>query len=175
MQRESKIYRFKFSENFLEILQQFSHLHQYDTPKIFKENYSKFTEEYKDIIIREKRILIGNGYNGDLNDKMYRSARYYFKNKDYSITEKNKDKIKRRQYIKQNTDFINLVDQHIATILKSEIKPSEAFKKFQENELYMSGYKNEVLRISNYLESERDIINKIKKTYKNRFFIQQKN
>ncbi len=174
MYGQSKIYRFKFSENFLEILKQFSYVHQYEPSKVFKENYNKFTEINKDIIIREKRTLIGNGYNGDLNDKIYRSARYYFKNKDYSNAEKNKDKKKRRPYIKQNADFINLVDQHIATILKSEIKPSEAFKQFKENKLYLSGYKNEVLRISNYLESERDIINKIKKTYKNRFFIQQK-
>ena len=175
MQGQTKIYRFKFSENFTGILEQFAHLHQYDTPKIFKESYNIFIEKNKDIIIREKRILIGNGYNGDLNDKIYRSARYYFKNKDYSNTEKNKDKKKRRQYIKQNSDFINLVDQHIETILHREIKPSEAFKQFQEIEPYMSGYKNEVLRISTYLDSEKDVINKIKKTYKNRFFIQQKN
>ena len=107
---------------------------------------------------------------------MYRSARYYFKNKDYSDTKnKFKDKKKRRQYIKQNSEFINTVDEHVAKMLKNKTKPSQAFKNFQNDDLYSTSYKNELTRIGQYLNIEKDILNKIKKTYKNRYFTQQKN
>lgn len=171
-----KIFRFKFSEDFSNILEQFAIVHQYDKPKIFREAYNNFIKDNENIVIREKRYLIGNGYDGDINDKMYRSARYYFKNKDYSNTEnKFKDKQKRRKYIKQNSEFINAVDEHVNQMLRTEMKPSEAFKNFQENELYSTIYNNELSRIGKYLDSEKDILNKIKKTYKNRYFTQQKN
>lgn len=172
----TKIYRFKFSENFSNKLEQFSIIHQYDKPKDFKEAYNLFLKNNEDMVIREKRNLIGNGYDGDINDKMYRSARYYFKNKDHSNTDnKFKDKKKRRSYIKQNTEFINAVDQHVAKMLQQDTKPSVAFKNFQELEPYSNSYKNEIIRISGFLDNEKDILNKVKKTYKNRYFTQQRN
>ena len=72
-------------------LETFSLIHQYDKPKVFKESFQRFLKNKEDMVIREKRSLIGRGYSGDINDKMYRSARYYFKNKDHTI-EKFKDK-----------------------------------------------------------------------------------
>ena len=95
---EAKIYRFKFTEDFSGLLEQFAIVHQYDKSKVFKEAYNEFIKNNKNIVIREKRYLIGNGYDGDINDKMYRSARYYFKNKDYSSTE-NKFKDKKEKTI----------------------------------------------------------------------------
>ena len=173
---EAKIYRFKFTEDFSGLLEQFAIVHQYDKSKVFKEAYNEFIKNNKNIVIREKRYLIGNGYDGDINDKMYRSARYYFKNKDYSSTEnKFKDKKKRRQYIKQNTEFINIIDDHVSKMLKEKVKPSEAFKNFQENEPYSTSYKNELARIGQFLDTDKDILNKVKKTYKNRYFTQQRN
>ena len=41
--------------------------------------------------------------------------------------------------------------------------------------LILTSYKNEFLRISEYLDNETEIENKIKKTYKNRYFVKQKN
>lgn len=168
------IFRFKFSEQFTSELEKFSLIHQYDTPKDFKEAFKKFKEDNQDMIIREKRELLWTGYKGDINDKMYRSARYYFKNKDHSKNnEKFKDKRKRRQYIKQNPEFINTVDEHMFKMKKNNIKPSDAFKHFQENEPYTTSYKNEFIRVGQYLDDEKDIVKKIKKTYKNRYFVTQ--
>jgi hypothetical protein len=171
-----RIFRFKFSENFSDILEQFAVVHQYDNSKDFKDAYNNFIKNNENIVTREKRNLIGDGYNGDINDKMYRSARYYFKNKDYSnIENKFKDKKKRRQYIKQNTEFINTVDEHVSKMLKDKTKPSDAFKNFHNSEPYSTSYKNELTRIGQFLDNDKDILNKIKKTYKNRYFTQQKN
>ena len=99
----------KFSQCFMNELETISLIHQYDKPKVFKESFQRFLKNKEDMVIREKRSLILRGYNGDINDKMYRSARYYFKNKDHTI-EKYKDKKPRRPYIKHNTEFISIVD-----------------------------------------------------------------
>ncbi len=170
MANQQKTYRFKFSQCFMNELETFSLIHQYDKPKVFKESFEQFLKNKEDMVIREKRNLIGRGYNGDINDKMYRSARYYFKNKDHTI-EKFKDKKQRRPYIKQNTEFISIVDKHVNLTESINIKPAEAYNNFKNKEPYLTSYKNEFLRISNYLDNDNDIEKKIKKTYKNRYFM----
>ena len=164
-----KTYRFKFTPEFLDVLTRFSITHQYDTPKDFKEAFGSFKDEFKNEIEREINVLNENGYKGDAIDKMYKSARYYFKNKDYS--QKNKTEKKRRKYITQDKEFISSVDEHIETIIEN-MKPSDGFKQFKEK--FTEEYNNEQERLSEYLVDKLDIEQKIKKTYKNRYFINQK-
>ena len=47
----------------------------------FKDNWKIWCDNNKDIIKTEIDILKGKGYEGDVLVKMYKSARYYFKNK----------------------------------------------------------------------------------------------
>ena len=93
--QEAKTYRFKFSKGFLENLKEFTRIHKFDDPKIFKESFGIWQEENKETILRETTYMRNMGYEGDVVGKMYKSARYYFKNKS---NEKIKPK-KRRQYI----------------------------------------------------------------------------
>ena len=164
-----KTYRFKFTPEFLDVLTRFSITHQYDTPKDFKEAFGSFKDEFKNEIEREINVLNENGYKGDAIDKMYKSARYYFKNKDYS--QKNKTEKKRRKYITQDKEFISSVDEHIETIIEN-MKPSDGFEQFKEK--FTEEYNNEQERLSEYLVDKLDIEQKIKKTYKNRYFINHK-
>jgi hypothetical protein len=161
---DKKIYRFKFSEKFLPILVEFSTIHQYDKPKDFKEAFGEWKDENRYLITKESMLLENAGYEGNVIDKMYKSARYYFKNKDRSGDEKSNKK--RRVYIKQDKDFINAVDRHLDVI--SDLKPSEAFDDFKTNNVLI--FENECLRIGDFLEKKK-ILNKIKKTYKNRYFL----
>ena len=92
-----------------------------------------------------------------------------------NVEEKFKDKKIRRPYIKQNSEFISVVDNHVNNIVSKNIKPSNAYDNFKNTEPYSTSYKSEVLRISEYLDNETEIENKIKKTYKNRYFVKQKN
>lgn len=75
------IYRFKFTENFMTELYKFSKIHQYDDRKDFKEAWKIWTEENDDIIELEMCRMLRLGYNGDVLDKMFKSARYYFRKK----------------------------------------------------------------------------------------------
>jgi hypothetical protein len=168
--QNTSTFRFKFTDEMLNVLRDFSIVHQFDPPKVFKEAFEEFKDENKEIIDREKLTLFKNGYSGDVYVKMYKSARYYFKNKDY--TQKDKSEKKRRKYIAQDRDFLNIIDEHVDTAIENNIKPSNAFARFIE--LYENEYTCESRRLCEYLEKDQ-IEHKIKKTYKNRYFISQKN
>ena len=75
------IYRFKFTEEFMEVLYEFSKIHQYDERKDFKEAWKIWVEENETIINQETTRLNDLGYKGDILDKMFKSARYYFRKK----------------------------------------------------------------------------------------------
>ena len=165
---EKKTYRFKFSTGFLEILTRFSIIHRYDVPKDFKEAFELFKDTFKNEVQSEIKILNENGYTGNAIDKMYRSARYYFKNKDYT---QNKTEKKRRRYIRQDRDFICTIDDHIESIIEST-KPSEGYEMFKKE--FIEEYNKEQERLSEYFIEKANIEKKIKKTYKNRYFNSQK-
>jgi hypothetical protein len=158
------IYRFKFSEEFLDILVEFSTIHQHDKSKVFKEAFELFVEKEEEAIALERERLENAGYKGDIIEKMYKSARYYFKNKDRS-----EDKVnckKRRVYIKQNKEFIEIIDRNLMFV--ADLKPSEAFEEFKEKNKQC--FEDECLRIGEYLDKQQTY-NKIKKTFKNRYFL----
>ena len=94
--------------------------------------------------------------------------RYYFKNKDYKPQEKKE----RRKYISQDKDFICSIDEHVIIAIRSNEKPAMAFSEFNKN--FENIVSNEKSRLKEFLNTEQDILNKIKKTYKNRYFLQQK-
>tara|TARA_B110000261_G_scaffold74355_2_gene86240 strand:- start:1736 stop:2233 length:498 start_codon:yes stop_codon:yes gene_type:complete len=161
------IYRFKFSEEFLPTLVEFSTIHQHDKAKVFKEAFEVFTEDNVQEIGLERDKLEKAGYKGNIIEKMYKSARYYFKNKDRS--EDNVSHKKRRIYIKQNKEFIDIIDRNLESI--SDLKPSEAFEEFKEQNKQC--FEDECLRIGEYLNKEKTH-DKIKKTFKNRYFLNRK-
>ena len=74
---------------------------------------------------------------------MYKSVRYYFKNKS---SEKTKPK-KRRQYVGLNRDLLDAIDEHIEAIFKFNYKPAVAFKEFMENNEYKHLVDNEMVRL----------------------------
>ena len=77
----AKTYRYKFSSEFLVNLKDFARIHKFDEPSAFKDNWKIWCDENKEIIKEEADRLKTAGYEGDALVKMYKSARYYFKNK----------------------------------------------------------------------------------------------
>jgi hypothetical protein len=157
------IYRFKFTEDFMIELYKFSKIHQYDDRKDFKEAWKKWTEENEEIIDSEMCRLLRLGYNGDVLDKMFKSARYYFRKKG---TEKKEPK-QRRPYISVNRELLEAMDLHIE---ENSFQPKDGFADFcKKNELLL---KETITLIFEQGIKDKDIIeDKIKKTYKNRYFM----
>jgi len=161
------IYRYKFTDEFTKALYIFSKIHQYDHRTDFKEAWSVWIEEEDEIVSQEIRRLDNLGYDGDILDKMFKSARYYFRKKS---TEK-KAPAKRRDYIGIQKDILESIDEHIkANINTDNYKPSTGFSLFCKDNIEI--LKEEVSRLCKLgYKNHVDIKNKIKKTYKNRYFI----
>ena len=160
-------YRYKFTDEFTKELYIFSKIHQYDHRKDFKEAWAIWIEEEDDIVNQEIRRLHNLGYDGDILDKMFKSARYYFRKKN---TEK-KEPVKRRDYIGIQKDMLDSIDDHIkANINTDDYKPSTGFSLYCKDNIEI--LKEEVSRLFKLgYKNHADIKNKIKKTYKNRYFI----
>lgn len=161
------IYRFKFLDDFIEELYKFSKIHQYDERKDFKEAWNNWVEENSDIVDLETRRLINLGYDRDVLDKMFKSARYYFRKK---TTEK-KEPVKRKNYCGVLKELLESMDNHIKNNINSDdYKPSLGFDDFCKNNV--SVLKDQInLLCNNGISDVNEIKNKIKKTYKNRYFL----
>lgn len=165
------IYRFKFTEEFMEYLHNFSKIHQYDERKDFKEAWIIWTEENSEIIDTEVCRLLKLGYEGDILDKMFKSSRYYFRKKSNVKIEP----MQRRHYISVNRELLDAMDLHIEeNINDDDYQPKIGFIKFcKDNENIL---KDTISKIFEQGIKESNLIeDKIKKTYKNRYFIISKN
>ena len=161
------IYRYKFTEEFMENLYRFSKIHQYDNRHHFKEAWTTWTEENQEMIDMEVKRLLELGYVGDILDKMFKSARYYFRKKS---TEK-KELKKRKKYVGGNKELIKAMDDHIQeNIICDDYKPSDGFLDFcKENKNIV---KEEIMNLlKTNIKEKNEIQKKIKKTYKNRYFM----
>jgi hypothetical protein len=161
------IYRYKFRDDFVNELYKFSKIHQYDHRKDFKEAWQLWIEENDDIVSDEVRILSISGYDGDILDKMFKSARYYFRKKS---TEQ-KEPAKRRKYCGLSKDVLDAMDKHIASnITNDDYKPSTGFESCCVINITL--FKEESSRlITNGFKDSDEIHEKLKKTYKNRYFM----
>jgi len=162
-----KIYRYKFSDDFIDELYKFSKIHQYDHRKDFKDAWELWLDDNSQIIFQESTRLIDLGYDGDVLNKMFTSARYYFRKKG---TEKKEPRI-RCAYIGLQKDLLDAMDKHI-TLNMSETwyKPSSGFTEFCKENIDLLKEEIELLIKFNIVASD-EIKKKIKKTYKNRYFM----
>lgn len=161
------IFRFKFTEEFMKELYQFSKIHQYDHRKDFKEAWILWLDENMDLVRTEIERLIQLGYEGDIIDKMFKSARYYFRKKS---TAKVVPK-QRRQYISINHNVLEAMDEHIKKNRKdSDYQPKNGFISFcKDNEIILKECIKTMM--DNNVNDVELIENKLKKTYKNRYFM----
>ena len=161
------IFRFKFTEEFMEDLYKFAKIHQYDHRKDFKEAWNIWTEENEDLVQEETDRLHNLGYDGDILDKMFKSARYYFRKKSPVKVEPKQ----RRQYISVSHELLEAMDAHIRTnIGLKDYQPKKGFVNFYEanNTLILQTFRSFCQQNIKDIEF---IQTKLKKTYKNRYFM----
>tara|TARA_B110000008_G_C16975324_1_gene565617 strand:- start:2634 stop:3137 length:504 start_codon:yes stop_codon:yes gene_type:complete len=163
----SNIYRYKFSSQITNELNSFVSINKYCIPQDFKDNWDKWIEKKSDLINLEKDRLKKLGYNGNIINKMYHSARYYLKNK---AQQDNTNEIKRKKYVRLSNTIKEYMDIHIERIIDTT-KPSDGLELF----INMSYIKDMInVEMKEKKINKDDITNKIKKMYKNRYYIKQK-
>ena len=180
-------FRYTFSQEFTEQMSYFAKIHQFDDIKAFKEAWKSWSEEDNHIaslINTEQKILMEQGYDGNIIDKMFKSARYYYRKKKEIPTSPPQE---RREYIGCSIKILEIMDVYIKTKflentiktndnkIKTTISPANAYNEF------CNIYKQSIVDELELLEQQPDckldskILNeKIKKTFKNRYFIQSK-
>ena len=167
------IYRFKFSEHFMDELKNFANTHRYDDAALFKERWLRWTSNDFNIekIIKEEKRLSETGYDGDIQDKMFKTVRYYLKNKSIE----KKEPKQRRKYVSISKNVITSMDKHIdSKALVEKMKPAFAYNNYSSLDEMSEIIDNETNRLISEGMSEVEALNKIKKTYKNRYYLQQK-
>ena len=166
---ENTIFRFKFTKEFTEHLLSFAKLHQYDDRVTYKEEWSRWVQNNDAFIQDESNRMKTLGYDGNVLEKMYKSGRYYFRTKT-----KNQPKT-RRKYISIDRIIISEMDNHINDeALPNLMKPSVAYNNFTSQSEYSNLMDKEINRLGDLGMEEKPALDKIKKTYKNRYYLQQK-
>jgi hypothetical protein len=162
------VYRYKFSKRFADQLFAFSKVHEYDDLETFKKAWDTWKEDNEDMIDIEIRRLESLGYVGDISNKIFKSARYYFRKKE---TQKKKP-AQRRDYIGLRKEMLHAMDVFIRNNL--DLKPSLGFETFCKQHRQL--LKEELVQLYKAnITDPVDMKNKIKKTYKNRYFLFSKN
>lgn len=159
-------FRFKFTDQFMDSLFHFSKVHQYDDRHAFKDAWTTWTDDNAALVQTEVERLTQLGYTGNIIEKMFKSARYYFRKKDATPTAT--VSAPRKQYTRISKDIIDCIDTHIKShLVVHSLKPQDGFIDFCEK------YPDEYASAARILEhaglNATAIHDKIKKTYKNRY------
>jgi hypothetical protein len=167
---DSTIFRFKFTPEFTSQLLSFAKLHQYHDRVTYKEEWTRWIQNNDALIDDESRRMKAQGYNGNIIDKMYKSGRYYFRKKTT-----HQPKV-RRQYISLDKYVIEAMDNHILQNYGTPLfKPSISYEQFCIDLDYSELIDEEYNRLIAENLTKEDINKKIKKTYKNRYFLFSQN
>jgi hypothetical protein len=177
-------HRFVFSQHVTEILVDFAKIHQFDDRKDFKEAWENWTndEDISPILKKEQHRIQELGFRGDIFHKMFVSVRYYYRKKQSkTLTETNNEAEGTiRSYQSVSKDVFVLIDEHIKNqlkqhvqknenIIKSTISPANGFANFcTENKTLFLNQLGENASATN--EKMNEIVAKLKKSYKNRFY-----
>jgi hypothetical protein len=182
-----KTLRFKFSDELMEQLSIFAKIHEHDDRHIFKESWTEWIDDLgiKEIITKEIERVESLGFNGDILDKMYKSARYYYRKKSLTTTQP----INRKEYEVVSKPILALIDAHIKTQIAAHIKPessnnsckninitpADCFHNFcvLNQELILlkiNENKNKIEHSPSDKIQVRNVMDKLKKIYKNRFY-----
>lgn len=217
-----KTYRHEFGKEFMADLSRFSKVHQFDDRHTYKSEWAKWAQQYNiaQAMEMEKRRLEENGYKGDIDDKMFKAGRYYFRKKTTAAAEElsvpdlpthtaaptqtaaatdttpelsvpdlpthTTAPGQRRPYITMSKNSIKMMDEHIRNASASsteEFKPSSCYSDFYQTKmtsdemtkeigLVIEKYEKTPGAMSNITPEELtdQIMDKIKKTYKNRYY-----
>jgi hypothetical protein len=119
-----KTFRFEFGKEFIGELSRFSKVHQFDERRTYKEEWQKWkmTPAIDEVITKEIRRLEESGYKGDIEDKMFKSGRYYFRKKVIS----NNNNIIDNNIIDNNTIINNIVNDSASSKLTPISTPTLA-------------------------------------------------
>ena len=159
------VFRFKLSDGMVDEITRFAKVHQHDGRKDYKEAWEAWCADNNRSIAAEIDRLEQLGYTGDVIGKMYKAGRYYFRTKNPNAPEPQQ----RREYVSMSNSIIKIMDDHVTTEMgKDTFRPASAFADFCK--AHPTAIVPEIERLLGLGLTRDDVVLKIKKTYKNRYF-----
>jgi len=160
------VFRFKFMPDTINELNKFAKIHKYDPRDDFKQAWEEWIDNNDDIINNEVNRLKIIGYKGDVVDKMYKSVRYYYRKKPLSKQEPTK----RKKYFGIGKNILKAMDNHIDENQKIELfTPAMGYNEFCNKYIDLLREYVEEMSKNGFMDAKQ-ISDKVKKTYKNRYF-----
>ena len=162
-------YRYNLSKDLLSYIKiNFIKRPEVNNHEYFDELWKEWikTERVKILFKIEEQKLKDEGSSGNIYEKIFKSIRYYYLNKD---DEKKSTKKKRRKYIHIDEGLSDVMNKFIKKT--SIVKPAKAYNKFILNNKDL--YNSECVRLKEHIENEEALL-KIKKTFKNKFYLKDK-
>jgi hypothetical protein len=176
--------RYKFNSEIIYLLSEFAKMHQHEGSKDYKESWGKWISgpEINRELEEEKSRLIKQGIVGDVMDRLYKSSRYYYRKKINKPEEAPKN---RKKYEGLTKDILHKMDAHIIREINGSIDvlenddivsrfaPSKSFASYMEENascvLDLSQDMSSATAEEQRIQTD-DVIRRVKKTYKNRFY-----
>ena len=160
-------YRFKFNKELLDSIREFSKLHSNDNCDDFLDAFHLWKRVNNEIISLEEKRILDLGFNGNIEEKIYKSARYYFKNKKNTSYKLNKQL--KTNYIPRNPVFFKMMETYIN---KNPIKASLLYKEFinETDTNILSEINAEIVRLKTFELNQTECLQKIKKMFNNAYY-----
>lgn len=166
-----QVYRHLLATDVTEHVTAFAKLHRFDDRHSFKAAWERWCDTNAQLIRDEQQRLEAIGYTGNVADKMYISARYYFRKKP-DTAQKPKPK-SRRKYIGLDRSMLDAMDEFIEHHCQ-DTSPKDGYIAFCLS--HQALLKTAVERLVNngHLTKTAEIQDKFKKTFQNRYFTYRK-
>ena len=182
-----RVLRFEFSNATIESVMAFTTVHQYDDRKTYKEAWAQWLahDEIATIFKADVERLTNLGYKGDVADKLFKSGRYYFRQKTYGFPNLSlhdeplgvRGASAPRKYVTMGRELLRAMDDHIERGLRTNdaYTPAIGFSDFFRTHASSDLLKTEVGNLIRHYETvpnpAKKLHAKLKKTYKNRYFM----
>jgi len=191
MKIDIPIQRFKYSNAMSTLLDNFAEIHRHDSRKDFRTFWDEFIKNNLNTFEQEVVLLESRGFKSDPYNAMYKSTRFYYRKfYDGSGNKKNGQKNKNRPYSKFPTELIILIDTVIEKYISMNLKqvsdhdymcnitPASCYTNFCDDcegdlHIHIREYVRQTQSVGGEISS-CIISNKLKKTFKNRFYQIQK-
>lgn len=143
------VHRFKCNSiELAESIKYFSEIHKSDNKEHLNYYFEKWKNDNKDLIQNEKEYLHRNNYENDIEDKIFKSIKYYYIKKFNNPTYKPKQK--KKPEFRTPKPIIQEIKNHLNVSYNEnpQFKPSDSYKNFETKYNYNSenikkAYKNQ--------------------------------
>ena len=184
--KRKPVFRFNLSDEMVDALLQFSKMHQFDDRNSYTDAWNEWknTPHISKMLADEIERLQNLDYRGSaesIENKIFKSGRYYFRNKSFVKAPPKT----RGKYISVSKELICAMDEHIARGINNNgdngdngdndgqtpSPPADLFNEFCKRCVDILKIEiNRLIDLEQFSEDPALIIAKIKKTFKNRVF-----